>query len=263
METTLEHAATPGWRDRARAIAFGAARFAGEAVAETLWPTRCALCVMPGSVLCPRCIAQLPYLDWWRACRRCGSPYGLVQCDACNSVALARIGRERLPYDACASAMEFTEASGRIVRTFKDHGERRLASVIADFMARALPPEWSFDVVTFVPATLAAYRYRGFDHAGLIASELATRADVPCLQLLARPRTRDQRTLGASGRIANLAGSFKPIRNDERNGRPAATPSRILLVDDVYTTGATLCAATDALRSGGIQEVRCLTFARV
>ena len=70
-----------------------------EAAAETLWPTRCAICDRPGNVLCARCARLLPYVDWWRACRRCGSPFGYVQCDACSSVTLARIGRKRLPYE--------------------------------------------------------------------------------------------------------------------------------------------------------------------
>lgn len=228
----------------------------GQAAAETLWPTRCALCDIPGKVLCDRCAFHLAYLDWWRACRRCGSPYGFVQCDACNPVALERIGRDRLPYEECASAVEFDDHTGRIVRVFKDQGEQRLAGVIATLMFRALPPGWRFEAVTFVPATLSAYRYRGFDHAELLARELASATGTPCLPMLSRPRTRDQRKLSASQRIANLSGSFRMHLQE-------SAPSALLLVDDVYTTGATLCAASDALIAAGVREVRCLTFARV
>ncbi len=231
------------------------ARFAAEVVAETLWPTRCALCDVPGAVLCERCASLLPYLDWWRACKRCGSPFGLVQCDLCNPVALARIGREQLPFAGCASAVMFDEETGRLVRVFKDQGEQRLAGVMAAAMSRAVPPSWAFEVVTFVPATLAAARYRGFDHAELVAREVAAAFGVPCLEALARPKTRDQRALTGAQRIENLAGRFRAL--------DCRLPQRLLLVDDVYTTGATLCAATDALRSAGCAEVRCLTFARV
>lgn len=229
---------------------------AAQAAAETLWPTRCALCDMPSKVLCDRCASRLAFLDWWRACRRCGSPFGYVQCDVCNPIALGRIGRDCLPYAACASAVEFDEDTGRIVRVFKDQGEQRLASVIASFMVRVLPPGWQFEAVTFVPATLSAYRYRGFDHAELIARELSIAIDVPCVSTLSRPRTRDQRKLSARKRIANLSGSF-------RVQRQTSVPTSVLLVDDVYTTGATLCAASDALIAAGVREVRCLTFARV
>lgn len=232
-----------------------AARFAAEAAAETLWPTRCALCDALGAVLCERCAASLPYVDWWRACRRCGSPFGFVQCDACSPVALKRLARQALPFSACASAVLFNEGTGRIVRVFKDQGEQRLSGVMAGEMVRVLPPDWRFDVVTYIPATLSAARYRGFDHARLIADDVAGMLGVPCSCMLARPRTRDQRSLSGTQRIENLAGRFRAL-----DGK---LPTRVLLVDDVYTTGATLCAATDALLAAGCEAVYGLTFARV
>lgn len=232
------------------------ASFAGEVVAETLWPTRCALCDVPGAVLCDRCKRALAYLDWWRACRRCGAAYGLVQCTSCARPALAGIGREAFPFAACASATMFTGESGRVVRVFKDQGEQRLAADMGAMMARAVPPSWSFDAVTFVPASLSAYRARGFDHAELLARQVALAFGVECQPLLERPRTRDQRLLSGGQRMRNLASGFRL--------KAGAAPARgIVLVDDVFTTGATLCAATDALLAGGAREVRGLTFARV
>ncbi len=241
------------WRDRARK----AGAFAAEAVAETLWPTRCALCDIPGAVLCSACRSQLPYLDWWRACPRCGSAYGFVQCTACNPLALARIERDELPYAACTSSTVFTDETGRIARVFKDQGERRLAGVMADCMARAIAPDWPIDAIAFVPATVRAVRHRGFDHAELLAKELSQHLGTPCMPLLDRPKTRDQRKLGSAERIANLRESFRMAPGKSADGL------RLLLVDDVYTTGATLCAAADALLSASAAEVRCVTFARV
>jgi len=242
------------WSKRARE----AISFAAEAAAETLWPTRCAICDVPGAVLCDECAGELPYLDWWRACSRCGSPYGRVQCDACNPISLALIGRDDLPFAACASAVMFSPEVSRLVRVFKDQGEQRLAAVMAGLMLRALPPGWPIDAVTYVPATLAAARHRGFDHAELIAREVASGLGTPCEMMLARPRNRDQRGLSGKQRIENLAGRFAPLETES-----GFRPQHVLLVDDVYTTGATLCAATDALLNSNIKEVRCLTFARV
>ncbi len=232
-----------------------AARFAAEVAAETLWPTRCALCDMPGAVLCEHCAQVLPIIDYWCACPRCGSPYGLVQCDLCNPVALDRIGRKALPFEACASAVVFDNNTGQLVRVFKDQGEQRLSAVLAAMMVRMVVPTWPFDAITFVPATLGASRFRGFDHAELIARDVARLLDVSCVETLARPKTRDQRALSGSQRIKNLAGKFSAL--------DCVLPSRVLLVDDVFTTGATLCAATDALRAAGCTEVYALTFARV
>ena len=145
--------------DRTRLYVRGAA----EALAETLWPTRCAVCDAPGEVLCDACRSALPYLDWWRACPVCGAPFGRVQCSECNPVVLGRAGLDGVPYDGCASAVTFGEAPARIVRTYKDQGERRLAEPLACLMARARPPSWRPEAVAFVPATSAARRRRGFD----------------------------------------------------------------------------------------------------
>lgn len=233
-----------------------AVQFAGEVAAETLWPTRCALCDAPGAVLCGDCARALPFLDWWRACPRCGAAFGRVQCDMCNPVALERIGRECLPFEACASSTLFCEPTGRLVRVYKDQGEQRLASLLAFYMARAIPPDWAFDAITFVPASKAAFRHRGFDHCELIARELAEHIGEDCVCTLDRPATHDQRALSGRDRIENLKAGFNA------NGGTVEGKS-LLLVDDVLTTGSTLCAATDSLLAAGAQKVFCLTFARV
>lgn len=232
-------------------------RYAIEAVAETLWPTRCAVCDVPGAVLCDSCRANLPYIDWWCACPRCGAPFGRVQCSECNATMLAVLGRRNVPFSSCASVATLEGGPTRIVRMCKDHGERRLASEMASCMSRILHPAWVEEqpAIVSVPATSRAVRRRGFDHAESIAKALAAITGLPQAHPLARPRTSDQRGLGRAERAANMAKGFSIL--------PGATvPARVLLIDDVYTTGATLFAATDALMAAGSAQVRCLTFAR-
>ena len=149
----------------------------------------------------------------------------------------------------------FDRRSGRLVHVFKDLGEQRLAHLMANMMLHAMPHGWEFDAVTYVPASLASYRRRGFEHAGLIARELAMYTATPVERFLLRPHTRDQRTLSRTERIANLRGRFKACKDISEVGD-------VLLVDDVYTTGSTLCDAADALLSAGARSVKCLTFAR-
>ena len=97
---------------------------------------------------------------------------------------------------------------------------------------------------------------RGFDHGEELAQALADRLGLAVAPVLARPRSRDQRALARRDRLANMEGRFIPLPG------ASAFPS-VILVDDVYTTGATLFAATDAVRVAGAATVRCLTFARV
>lgn len=234
------------------------AEAAAEVAAETLWPTRCAVCDEPGEPLCERCRMNLPFIDRWRACPRCGAPFGAVQCSECNAVMLARLERSRPPFDACRSAVAFDDASARIVRAYKDAGERRLAQVMAQLMGNAAEPSWlaGMPAVVAIPATDRAVRTRGFDHAALVADSLAQQLDLPRIAPFARPRARDQRALARQARLANMQGRFAVL--------PRATPpGSVLLVDDVYTTGATLFGAADALRAAGTERIFALTFARV
>ncbi|WP_244596878.1 ComF family protein [Paraeggerthella hongkongensis] len=249
---------TAGMQDRVLHVAAAYGRGAAEALAETLWPTRCAVCDKPGEVLCDHCRLNLSYIDWWRACPRCGAPYGFTQCTECNAVMLSALGRTEPAHDGCVSAVAYDNDAARIVRTWKDAGERRLARTMSLIMARTVPPAWLAEnpVVVGVPATSAARRRRGFDHGDDLARELAAQLSLSVAPALARPRSRDQRTLARRGRLENMDGRLRPLPG-------ASIPTAALVVDDVCTTGATLFSAADAVREAGAPHVRCLTFARV
>lgn len=236
------------------------ARAAREVAVETLWPTRCAVCDLPGELLCPNCVAELAFIDLCRACPRCGAPFGAVQCTECNPVMLASGKRSEMPLTSMASALVFNKAAGRIVSAYKDKEERRLHVPIAEIMGRYLAPAWiagpEKPAVSFVPASAAALRRRGFDHAELLARTIAGNAGLECAGLLARPRSFDQRKLSRSGRFGNMGNSMRALDD-------AHVPAKLIVIDDVCTTGATLYAAADALRAAGAQTVYGLTFARV
>lgn len=249
---------TPKTRDKPnRAHAQETMRLVGEAILETLWPTRCAVCDQPGELLCEECRQNLPYIDWWRACPRCGAPFGRVQCSECNTVTMASLERETPPFAAAASAVVYQTGARRIVSAYKDQGERRLARTMAAAMVPFVAPSWkeSLQAVTYAPATPAARRKRGFDHAELLAEHVAALLALPCVNLFQRPRSIDQRKLSRSERLANMQGRLSIL--------PGATPPKsVLVVDDVCTTAATLIAASDALVDSGTESVYCLTFAR-
>ena len=114
-----------------------------------------------------------------------------------------------------------------------------------------LPPA---DVVTWVPLARRRRAERGYDQAKAIAVALGHRLELPAVRLLRRPVATGPQTsrTGAERRTA-MAGAFAAVR---------ACPARVLLVDDVLTTGATVAACADALLGAGAREVHVAAAAR-
>jgi ComF family protein len=157
------------------------------------------------------------------------------------------------------SLMEFNSAAARMIVLYKDHNERRLADVFAELLYEALPPSWAVwaQAVTFVPADAEALVRRGFDHMEYIAEKFAGLSSLPLARLLYKHPVFDQRSLNREQRRRNLEGAlvFEHAYRD--------VPKRVILLDDVFTTGATLDVAAKALRWGGVLEVRTFSIARV
>jgi predicted amidophosphoribosyltransferase len=159
-------------------------------------------------------------------------------------------------FEAALALGEFEAPLARAVVLHKDAGERRLGETLGTLLAEEVARTWPGwpDAVAFVPATPAAYRRRGFDHGRSIAHALAAGLGVPLLEALERTAAADQRLLGRAARAANAGGTFCA------RGRAAG---RVLLSDDVLTTGATLDEAAAVLLEVGAQAVRCAVIARV
>lgn len=227
-------------------------------VGELMWPTRCLGCGLPCELLCPDCRARLPWIDQCYACPVCGAPFGWLTCTECK-------GDWEAGTTVCA--LPFSGVAARMVCALKDSHELRAAGVIAAAMATALDDASSWracregagwlepDVVCFVPATPEAYLRRGFDHMELVSRELCRLSGIPLLDALSRRGARDQRELGRDERARNLSGTVDVVE-DVRG-------LRVLLADDVVTTGATMRECTRALLARGASEVTCCALARV
>ena len=195
---------------------------------DLLLPRRCVVCGAAGAVLCVRCAAALPALTP-PLCAQCGAPtaWPVERCRECAGRRLAfRSARAAVPYD---------DAVRRLVRRWKEHGLRSLAVAAADLVAaRVTRP--GVDLVTFVPAEPWRARSRGHHPAERLARELAERWSLPCRPLLVRRGpARRQRGLSRAQRRRN------PVFSALETGVCS------VLVDDVYTTGATADAAARAL----------------
>ena len=142
-----------------------------------------------------------------------------------------------------------------MVARLKYRNARAALPFLADAMA-SLVERARVDVVTWAPTTAVRRRRRGFDQAELLARAVAARLRLPCRPLLRRLPGPPQTGRPLAGRHAGP--SFEPARR-----WPApALPGRVLVVDDVVTTGSTVSAAAAALRRAGATEVSVVAAAR-
>ena len=277
-------------------------------ILETISPTRCVVCDMPGSVLCEGCASSLPFIDPALACPRCGAPFGRTLCTECpmpGSESALLHPEEAFPFTQARAALSFEDGARRIISTYKDGDELRLDAVIASLLCAAIrgrtmgadiprPPtviwgkagpsavtsseaersreissslplqdwtQWA-DALVYVPASPKALLRRGFDHMERVAEIVARRTGMALVHALVSCKgARDQRELGRGERLANRSGSFSLAADAVPEAD--ALPRRIVLIDDVFTTGATLSAAAHVLLDGGAHEIRTVTCCRV
>lgn len=162
--------------------------------------------------------------------------------------------------EECISPLWYREEVRESVHRYKFSGRSAYAGVYARLMAESISEymEGGWDVITWTPLSKKRLRERGYDQAKLLAEELAKELNAPVLPLLTREfHTKAQSSLkDASARRANVAGVYRAVNTEELAGK------RVLLVDDVVTTGATLNECAVTLLAAGGAEVRAVTLAR-
>ena len=190
---------------------------------------------------------DLPRIDPHGECPRCGAPYGYLTCTEC--------WQREWSFEAAVALGEFEPPLSRALVLHKDAGERRLAAVLGTLLAEQVALRWPgwTEHVAFVPATRQARVRRGFDHGRAIAEHVARCLGAQLVESLVRASALDQRALGRDARAANAAGTFSAA---------GGVCGRVLLVDDVFTTGATLDAAASTLLDAGADAVRVAAVAR-
>lgn len=211
-----------------------------------LLPESCPLCerLCRGGV-CRTCLDALPRL-YPRCCERCGAP-------GKHSRACRECAGRCLAFDAARQAVSFEGPMRRLIHLHKYQARYGLSVALGSLTAEAANG-FSVQAVAWVAPTKQRVRERGFDHARALAQVVAARVGAPLLDALARTgHPRAQVGLAHEMRASNVAGSFM-LR--------LPPPPDVLLVDDVYTTGATLSEAALVLRRGGARRVFCVSVAR-
>jgi ComF family protein len=232
---------------------------------DLVFPAVCPVCLARSDnpahrPFCEPCWAGLP-VGLGPGCSVCGEPFpgltGELPCDACRRVPP--------PYAFARAVAQYRDGMREAIHALKYGGRSVLAAplgrLLAEAGARALPAppaDWADGLVP-VPLHPARLAERGFNQAEVLAAPCAARWRLPVLgRALVRARaTLPQTDLDAEARRANVRDAFRVPRPSGVRDR------RLLLVDDVLTTGATVGAAARALREAGAAAVGVLTLARV
>jgi competence protein ComFC len=213
---------------------------------DLLFPRRCVVCSVPGATLCRACASALPRVAA-PLCARCGAPtaWPVRRCRECS-------GR-RIAFATARAAVEYDAGVRHLVSAWKERGLRDIGSLAADLIVESVPRPCG-RVITYVPPDGDRSLRRGHHPPVRLAHELGARWELPVRPILARTRLlRPQRGLGRDERRHNVRGAFRA---------KTAVGGPVILVDDVYTTGATASAAASALRKAGAGVVDVITFAR-
>ena len=223
---------------------------------DVLFPPRCAGCQKGGYVLCPACMAAIPPL-LPPFCQHCGSPFPSTSPGTCRTCQY----HPPLLHGLRAASI-FQGSLRSYIHELKYEGKTRLAVPLGYLMAQAYARN-GFQVDALVPVPLHPDRQqqRGYNHAVLLAEACASYINVPLYsEALQRHRaTPAQVGSNASQRYQNVAGAFlctPAFATGALSGR------KILIIDDVCTTGATLEACAAPLYAAGAAAVCGLVLAR-
>lgn len=216
-------------------------------------PGQCAVCrSWPAQPVCEACVAR--FAQPRARCRRCALPVaaGVTECGRC-------LGAPP-PLDACHAAVSYEFPWSALIVQYKFHGQAGWARSFATLMRSAPwvePALEEADLLLPMPLSPRRLAERGFNQALLLARALAPERTEP--QLLLRVRhTAAQMALDREERLGNVKGAFaiEPLL------APRLRDRRVVLVDDVMTSGASLFTAAQAVRQAGAARITALVLAR-
>lgn len=208
-------------------------------IAHLLYPWKCVFCesVLKDTDICRECEEKLPYT-------------------------VGDSAMQKFPFiDKCVSPLYYKDKVRASVHRYKFGGcsaySRRYAALMSDCVENNLDCR-SIDVISWIPLSKKRLRQRGYDQARLLAEEIAAKTGLPCRQLLQKVKNNSAQSLtrDAKQRRKNVAGVYALDDGADVSGL------RILLVDDVVTTGATMSEAARILRKEGAKSVFGVTLAR-
>lgn len=222
---------------------------------EALFPADITCCSCGAELIsetrygfCASCTKNMPFVSG-KVCECCGVPMA-NEADYC--INCMNYGRK---FSRNRSALEYEGLSLRLIYAFKFGGKKYLAEELSKMLCDTyLNNSYSADVIEFVPMSERERRARGYNQAELLGVETGKRLNLPVGGALKKIRdTGEQKELKGRARKENLKGVFSVADNSVIAGK------RVLLIDDVFTTGATANECASVLKKAGAREVLVLT----
>jgi len=206
--------------------------------------------------VCERCLREPEPLDADYFCISCRTPFvNSFPLDSEGRCALCRSGLRA--FDAAYSFGSYGGSLRELIHLLKYQGMQPLARPLGAYLLRSLPRDEAFDAIVPVPLHWWRRWNRGFNQSELLARALSRSTGIPVRDALRRTRpTASQAGLSNTARRRNMVQAFRCRREIAVRGK------RILLVDDVMTTGSTATACARALKGAGATRVAVLTVAR-
>ena len=216
---------------------------------DLVYPPRCPICGQPapfGLKICPECRLRLPVIESKR-CRKCGKPVEDFEtlCPDCAG--------ENHMYDRGLGIYMYDETMKRAISELKYKGRREYGGVFGELIfdkARSELKYWKPDCLIPIPLHPIRERERGYNQARIISEAISKSSGIPTrTDILIRTMDTDRmKELSAKDRTNNMIRAFAAA-GDCRGMRS------VVLIDDIYTTGATIDAAATVLRRAGIDEI--------
>ncbi len=237
---------------------------------DVVLPGRCQLCgapspEAPSCALCRSCIEGIELIEP-PFCHRCGWPFPSSQTlEYSPAHTCSHCGEMERCFEFARSLGPYRGKLREAINVLKFQEKASVGIFLADLMFKNYEKLFSLtfenegqpDAVDYVPLHPVRWRERGYDQTRILAVALARHLRIPVLEALRRVKaSKPQTELRGEARRRNVKGVFAPAPGAQVKGL------RILLIDDVFTTGATLCEAANALRKAGAGEVWVYTVAR-
>ena len=231
-----------------------------QAAVSLLYPPVCTICgrsVRVSEYLCDQCAIKVTRIVA-PFCQKCSEPF---EGSITSAFSCANCAHRAIYFEAAVAAYRGRGIVRQIVHEFKYGRQLHLRHLLARWLRAALDDErlsgHQFDVIVPVPLHPTRQRERGFNQAGLLGELLSAQTSIPARAVLERIRyTTTQTALDRAERMENLHNAFRLRKNADVRGL------RVLLVDDVLTTGSTLNECSRILKRAGAFSVHAATAAR-